>query len=98
MSLALLIGRFGNPRVQNLGFVQVLKVGYRLPFVSHPPLSPTPNPLPSYSPQFHPGVSSVCFRERLADQGCHRTGILRTQVLQPFICYSEGHGQLAASH
>ena len=30
--------------------VQVLKVGYRLPFVSHPPLSPTPIPLPSYSP------------------------------------------------
>ena len=49
-------------------------------------------------PQFRPGVSSVCFRERLADEGCHRTGILRTRVLHPFICYSEGHRRLAASH
>ena len=30
--------------------VQVLKVGYSLPFVSRPPLSPTPVPLMSYSP------------------------------------------------
>ena len=30
--------------------VQVLKVGYQLPFVSRPPLSPRPIPLPSYSP------------------------------------------------
>ena len=29
--------------------VQVLKVGYLLPFVSLPPLSPSPVPLPSYS-------------------------------------------------
>ena len=49
-------------------------------------------------PQFHLGVSSFCFRKRLADEGCHRTGILRTRVLQPFVCYFEGHGLLAASH
>ena len=47
---------------------------------------------------FHPGVSSFCFCERLADEGCHRTVILGTRFLQQFICYFEGHGQLAASH
>ena len=30
--------------------VEVLKWGYRVPFVSSPPLSPFPIPLPSYSP------------------------------------------------
>ena len=55
MSLALQgRGVFGFP-VGGLGgtepwIVQVLKVGYSLPFVSLPPLSPTPVPLPSYSP------------------------------------------------
>ena len=61
-------------------------------------MSPTPIPLPSYSPTSVRGFSSVCFRERLADEGCHRTGILGTQFLQPFVCYTEGHGWLASSH
>ena len=30
--------------------VQVLKVGYQVPFISRPPLPPVPLPLPSYSP------------------------------------------------
>ena len=49
-------------------------------------------------PQFHPGVSSHCFCERLANEGYHRTGILGTRFLQPFICYSKGHGRLEACH
>ena len=49
-------------------------------------------------PHFRQGVSSFCFCERLADEGCHRTGILRSWLLQSFICYSKGHGRLASSH
>ena len=49
-------------------------------------------------PHFCKGVSSVCFCERLADEGCHRTGILGTRLLQLFVCYTEGYGWLAASH
>ena len=37
--------------------VQVLKVGYSLPFVSLPPLSPSPVPLPSYSPNSVRGLA-----------------------------------------
>ena len=33
-------------------------------------------------PLFCPGVSFRCFRERLAIEGCHRTGILRARLLQ----------------
>ena len=49
-------------------------------------------------PHFRQGFSSFCFCERLVDEGCHRTGILGTRFLQPFIRYSEGHGRLAANH
>ena len=34
-------------------------------------------------PHFRQGVRSFCFCERLADEGCHRTGILGTRFLQP---------------
>ena len=49
-------------------------------------------------PHFRQVVSSVCVRERLADEGCHRTGILGTRFLQPFVCYTEGHWWLTSSH
>ena len=37
--------------------VQVLRLGYRLPFVSRPRLSPVPLPLPSYSPNSVWGIA-----------------------------------------
>ena len=76
--------------------VQTLKVLYQQPFESRPPLSTVPLPLPSYSPNSIGGVSSGCLCGRLADEGCHRTGILGTRLLQPLVCYSKGHGLLAA--
>ena len=44
--------------------IQVLKVSYQLPFASRPPLSPTPIPLPSYSPS---SVREVAFSASVED-------------------------------
>ena len=41
----------------NSWVVQVLRLGYRLPFVSRPRLSPVPLPLPSYSPCYVRGIA-----------------------------------------
>ena len=49
-------------------------------------------------PLFRPGVSSRCLRERLTVEGCHRTVILGTRLLQSLICNTEGHGRLAPGH
>ena len=37
--------------------MEVLRFGYRIPFLSSPPLSPTPVPMPSYSPSSTRGVA-----------------------------------------
>ena len=53
-------GLFGGPLGDlavvgaNAWVVQVLRFGYQVPFLSRPPLSSVPLPLPSYSP------SSIC--------------------------------------
>ena len=47
---------------------------------------------------FDPWVSSCCCCERLANEGCHQACILRTRLLQPPLCYTEGHRQLASGY
>ena len=37
--------------------VEVVRVGYRIPFLSRPPLSPVPIPMPSYNPLSTKGVA-----------------------------------------
>ena len=39
------------------GVVEVLRVGYRIPFLSRPPLSAVPIPVPSYNPSSTKGVA-----------------------------------------
>ena len=73
--------------------IQVLNVGYQLPFTSRPPLSPTLIPLPSYSPSSVRGLALS-----VSVEGCHRTGILRTRLLQSTLCNTEGHGWLAPGY
>ena len=49
-------------------------------------------------PHFHQGVGSYCSSSGSTGQGCNRTSILGAWLLQPFICYSEGHRLLAACY
>ena len=77
--------------------VQVLKEEYSLPFLSRPPLSSTPVPLPSYSPSSVRGLA-LCGGSRLTVQRCYRISVLGAWLLQPFICNTEGHWWLEASH
>ena len=49
--------------------IQVLKVGYILPFASHPPLSPTPIPLPSYTPSSVRGLALSAAGKDLLSKG-----------------------------
>ena len=49
-------------------------------------------------PHFHQGVGSFCGGSGSTEQGCHRTGIIGAWLLQPFICYSEGHRWLEACY
>ena len=49
-------------------------------------------------PVFRSGVGSHCGGSRFADQECDRVSVLGAWLLQPFICNTEGHGWLAASH
>ena len=55
-------------------------------------------PPPELLPVFRSGVGSHCGGGRFGDQGCHRVSVLGAWLLQPFICSTEGHGWLAASH
>ena len=77
--------------------VQVLKVGYRVPFVSRPPVSSAAAPSELLS-LFHPGIDSNCCCGRFVLEGCHRTGILSTRLLQPPLYNTEGHRRLEARH
>ena len=49
--------------------VQVLREGYILPFHSHPPLSTTLIPLPSYSPSSIKGLALVAAVKDLLSKG-----------------------------
>ena len=58
----------GIPRSRTL-VVQVLREGYILPFISHPPLSSTPVPLLSYSPSPIRGLALAAAVEDLLSKG-----------------------------
>ena len=47
---------------------------------------------------FHPVVGSNCCCRRFALEGCDRTRVLRTRLLQLPVCNTEGHGRLEAYH
>ena len=47
---------------------------------------------------FHSGSRSFLCSQRLAFQGCHRTGIPGTRLLQSPFCNTESHGRLASGY
>ena len=65
----------------------MLRFGYRIPFLSSPPLSPTPVPMPSYKPFSHQRGCARGGHPRLNCQGC--SGASSTSIcglLQPSVC------------
>ena len=77
---------------------QVLRDGYRVPFVSHPPLSPVLLPPSELFSLFRQGVSSCRCGGRLGGEGCDRTCVLVSRLLQPSLCHSEGYWRSASCH
>ena len=79
--------------------MEVLRFGYRLPFLSAPPLSDAPLPMPSYSPTSIkgccPGGGHLGPR---GQGGCGACSSPFSRVLQPSVRCVEDLGVLASSH
>ena len=78
--------------------VEVLRVGYRIPFDRRPPLSERPLSLPAYSPQ---SIKGVALTQELSDpssEGGSRTSPSVSGFLQPSIPHPEGFGVMAPHH
>ena len=78
--------------------VEVLRFGYRVPFLSTPPLSDVPIPLPSYSPSSIRGLALDHCGSRFAREGGHRACSSFSRLLQPPLCHSQSHRGLAACY
>ena len=79
--------------------VEVLRVGYCLPFLSTPPLSNVPIPMPSSSPHLHQGGCSGGGHLRLHCQGCCGASSTHfSRLLQPSVRSVGDLGAMASGH
>ena len=79
--------------------VEVLRVGYCLPFLSTPPLSNAPLPMPSYSPTSIKGAALEEVTLALVAKGAVELAPLPlSRLLQPSVRSVEDLGVLASSH
>ena len=72
--------------------------GYRVPFVSDPPLSAVPIPLPSYSPLSIKGKAFQGEIEALIAKGAVEIAPFISRFLQLPVCGTEGFGVMEAGH
>ena len=77
--------------------VEVLRVGYQIPFDRQPPLSVRPLSLPAYSPQSIKGVLNPG-ASKSSPKGGSRTSPPVSWFLQPFVPRPEGFGVVASHH
>ena len=75
--------------------VEVLRVGYQIPFDRQPPLSECPLSLPAYSPQSIKGVALTLELQHLLQKGAVEPV---SGFLQPPIPRPEGFGVVATHH
>ena len=77
--------------------VQVLREGYVVPFHTPPPLSQVPVTLHSYSPQ---SIKGRVLKLEIQDvaQGCNRTGVPDSGILQPHFLGDQGVWRVEAHH
>ena len=79
--------------------VEVLREGYRIPFLGHPPLSPVPIPMPSYNPLSTKGVALEEVTLDLVTKGAVELAPLPSPgFYSPSVCRVEDLGVVASSH
>ena len=78
--------------------VEVLRVGYQIPFDRRPPLSECPLSLPGYSPQSIRGVALNQELQNILQQGAVKPAPPVSWFLQPSVPRPEGFGVVASHH
>ena len=78
--------------------VEVLRVGYQIPFDRCPPLSERPLSLPAYSPQSSKGVALNQELQNILQKGAVKPAPPVSWFLQPSVPRPEGFGVVASHH
>ena len=79
--------------------MEVLREGYRIPFLRRPPLSAEPIPMPSYAPTFIKGAALEEVTHGVDCQGCcGACSSSLSRLLQPPVCGMEVFEVVAAGH
>ena len=79
--------------------MEVLRFGYRIPFLSSPPLSPIPVPMPSYNPVSTRGVALEEVTLGLIAKGAvEASSTSISGLLQPSVCRVEDLRVVASGH
>ena len=78
--------------------VEVLRVGYQIPFDRRPPLSEHPFSLPAYSPQSIKGVALNQELQNILQKGAVKPAPPLSWFLQPSVPRPEGFGVVASNH